>query len=265
MNVYNLKDDKVPFGYGRCWACGRGWLLPEIIKQITGIDGETWLADNGYLFDSDVIKFENLIGGWHFNSPQVEFKTHFTEDDVTEFAKWYHPYLAKRKLSPATCQKFKVGYDIEHKCITFPVYDIDNKLITVTERSVISKRFLLEKNIPKYIYLLNNAYEFEQECLREYGELKPIFVVESQINALTLAEWGFTSIALIGTGCKQQYDLIKECLLTRNFYLCFDGDVAGDEGAKRFLTNFPNSIKIDIPRGKDVNDLSYFDFINLIS
>ena len=22
MNVYNVKDDKVPFGYGRCWACG---------------------------------------------------------------------------------------------------------------------------------------------------------------------------------------------------------------------------------------------------
>ena len=22
MNVYNVRDDKVPFGYGRCWACG---------------------------------------------------------------------------------------------------------------------------------------------------------------------------------------------------------------------------------------------------
>ena len=124
---------------------------------------------------------------------------------------------------------------------------------------------MLEKNVPKYIYLLDNAVKFEQECLKYFGELKPIFVVESQINALTLEEWGFTAIALMGTGCPYQYELIKNSLLTRSFYLCFDGDAAGDEGANRFIANFPHSIKVNIPKGKDVNDLDYNKFISLIS
>lgn len=266
MNVYNVKDKQVPFGYGRCWACGQGWSLVDIVTQITKSDGTEWLISHGYLQDVSTPDFNSLIGGWKFTQPQtIEFKSTYTEEQVKEFSQWYHPYLNSRHISPFTAAKFKLGYDAEHKSVTFPIYDIEGNLITVTERNVDNKRFMLEKNVPKYIYLLDNAVKFEHECLKCFGELKPIFVVESQINALTLEEWGFTAIALMGTGCPYQYELIKNNLLTRSFYLCFDGDDAGDEGANRFIVNFPHSIKVNIPRGKDVNDLDYDKFISLIS
>ena len=218
------------------------------------------------MYDVSIPDFNSLIGGWKFTQPQnLTFKTNYTEAQVNQFSQWYHPYLNSRHISPFTAAKFKLGYDAEHKSITFPIYDIEGNLITVTERNVDNKRFMLEKNVPKYIYLLDNAVKFEQECLKYFGQLKPIFVVESQINALTLEEWGFTAIALMGTGCSYQYELIKNSLLTRSFYLCFDGDAAGDEGANRFIANFPHSIKVNIPKGKDVNDLDYNKFISLIS
>ena len=46
----------------------------------------------------------------------------------------------------------------------------------------------------------------------------------------------------------------------------FDGDSAGDSGAKRFIKNIRKDVFVDVvklPRGKDVNDLSKEQFLDL--
>ena len=68
----------------------------------------------------------------------------------------------------------------------------------------------------------------------------------------------------MGTGNKYQYEQIKQ-LPVRKIILGFDGDDAGDRAAVRFAQNVTNKIicKYEIPRGKDINDLSKEEFDSL--
>ena len=72
---------------------------------------------------------------------------------------------------------------------------------------------------------------------------------------------------MIGKGSSEQYQILNKCGV-RHFILCFDGDEAGDKGRERFIHNMNPSILIDVvnvPRGKDMNDLSKEEVDNLLS
>ena len=163
----------------------------------------------------------------------------------------------KRHLSKEVVDRFRVGYDRETRCLTFPVWDERGNLVTITRRSVDSKLFKLEGDIKKPIYLLN-------EVLKERSDV--VYVCESQINCLTLWGWGYPAIALFGTGASHQYDILKRSGI-RSYILCLDGDEAGDKGIKRFILNMPKDIFIStkvMPRdGRDINDLTKEEFDNL--
>ena len=50
------------------------------------------------------------------------------------------------------------------------------------------------------------------------------------------------------------------------YFADFDGDISGDKGAKRFVENIGPDKFVNIhqlPRGKDVNDLTYEEICNL--
>ena len=103
------------------------------------------------------------------------------------------------------------------------------------------------------------------EKLLHYGVDK-VFVCESQINTLTMRTWGYDSVGLFGTGSAHQYKVLKESGL-RKFVLCFDGDEAGRKGASRFIKNmddiFPLIQVVQVPNGKDINDLTKEQFDEL--
>ena len=93
-----------------------------------------------------------------------------------------------------------------------------------------------------------------------------VYVVESQINCLTLWQWGYPAIALFGTGSKKQYDILNRSGI-RNYILCFDGDDAGRKATQRFIDNLKSDVFISvkqIPDGKDVNDLTKEEFDKLL-
>lgn len=74
-------------------------------------------------------------------------------------------------------------------------------------------------------------------------------------------------IALFGTGAKHQYDLLNQSNI-RVYNLMFDGDKAGDNGIREFLKNIRKDVIVNIikvPRGKDVNDLTYDELESLIA
>ena len=54
----------------------------------------------------------------------------------------------------------------------------------------------------------------------------------------------------------------------KNFILAFDGDTAGKTGAYKFKQNMPSDcfiVELDIPSGKDVNDLTKEQFENILN
>ena len=252
--VYTKRNnDELEYGYFRCFTCGEKGHLYDLVSYCLNIDVELakkWLVDN---FSNTFIEKELFL-------PKIELskkpKEYLDESILKQYA-FYHPYLEDRGISFETAKKFQVGWNKENNSITFPVWDRHGRLVGITERYIDEKRFNIPTDMKKPLYLLDYVIS------EGYTDA---FIVESQINCLTLWEWGYPSIALFGTGSKAQYEILKTSGI-RHYYLCFDGDEAGRRGANRFIKNMNRDViitTINIPDGKDVNDLTKEEFENIL-
>lgn len=254
--VYTRRDnEKVEYGQCHCFTCGWTASLPELVRlcfdETDDNFGNEWLVERFGVAYSDNIRYLPEI-----KLDNKKKTVQVIDESILQNYNYYHPYMWERKLSKEVVDTFRVGYDPKTQMISFPVWDDQNRLVLITFRSVNDKRFYIEEDKDKPIYLYN--------FVKHWG-MKTVYVVESQINALTLWSWGYPAIALIGTGSKEQMQILNKSSI-RNYILCFDGDEAGDKGIKRFCKNIRKDVMISqkiIPRGKDVNDLTKEEFDNL--
>ena len=235
-------------GFAHCFTCGYNAPLAQVITDLfdeTDISfGEEWLIER---FGTTLISSVKYLPEITLER-KVEEKKFLDESILTEYD-YYHDYMWYRKLSKEVVDMFRVGYDKNRQAITFPVYDEKHRLVMVTARSVNTKMFWIPAEVQKPVYLLYHLLE---------NNIKTAYVVESQINALYLWSLGYSAVALFGTGSEQQYETLRKCGI-RNFVTLFDGDTAGQKGSYRFRKNMPKDVfitTIDLPAGKDVNDLS---------
>jgi len=243
--IFVGEDDRAEFGVTHCFTCGKVVPLVELVCDTMRMDSEQatdWLIDNfsDTLLESP-IEFPNL---------DLEIKKD-TEIDISILKNYnfYHPYMWKRKLSKEAVDYLGVGYDPKDDCITFPVFDVNNKLRMVTKRSTKDKHFYIPEGIEKPVYLLNFILR---------NNFPYVMICESQINALTGWTYGIPAGALIGTGSSTQYQILNKSGIT-NYVLAFDGDNAGRKGAERFKERICKDAFITdiiMPPGKDINDLS---------
>lgn len=254
--IYTDIDKDFEYGTFHCFACGESGSLAKLIGKCYNKNtefGKQWLVNN--YGDTLIEEIEYL--------PKIEItkskKECLSESILDSFdydnEKALDYLINKRHLEKNIIEKFKIGFDKESNCVTFPCWDVHNNLLGVFKRSIYGKFFNIPKIYPKPIYLLNEA--IKNNCSK-------IYVCESQINALTLYGWGFPAIALFGTGSSEQYNILNKSGI-RQYVLCFDGDLAGEIGVNKFLNNIKNSLisQIILPKGKDVNDLTKEEFINL--
>ena len=246
----DYKDPKIYYGTVHCFTCGTKVPLYTMIGHcLDGDDelGTRWLIDN---FGDTFLDEDLFLDEITFDSTKKVNK--YLDPSILDNFNYYHPYMTQRKLTPYVTNKFKIGYDKDLQALTFPVWDINSNLLFITKRSVNSKFFVIPENVEKPVYLLNFAIN------QNYPYL---VICESQINALTCYSYGIPAVALFGTGTTYQYELLKKSGI-RNFVLAFDGDTAGDKGKQRFLDYFKDNYLItilDIPKNKDINDLSRED------
>lgn len=237
-------------GFAHCFTCGYSAPLSQVITDVFDENnvsfGEEWLIERfGTLLVSSVEYLPEIVID---DKKTIENKT-FLDDSVLLNYDFYHPYMWYRKLTKEVVDVFRVGYDAKREAITFPVYDEKHRLVMVTARSVNTKRFWIPADVEKPVYLLYHLIE---------NNIKTAFVCESQLNALYLQSLGYPAIALFGTGSATQFEILKQSGI-RNYYLCYDGDEAGQKGAYRFRKNMPKDCfitEVRLPAGKDVNDLS---------
>lgn len=213
---------------------GKKWLL----KHFTGVDG---ISDR---------KLDLNLSRYDFNK---NHHTYVSEEELESY-RYIHPYMYKRGLTDEIIEKYDIGYDKNTDCITMPIRDKNGNTLFFCRRSVKTKFFNYPSGVEKPIY---GIYELPKYC-------KEIVVCESVFNALTCVKYGKPAISLLGTGNSIQYQQIKE-LPVRRILLGFDGDEAGDNAAIRFKKNVTNKIvhQYEIPRGKDINDLTKEEFDNL--
>ena len=239
-------------GVWHCFTCGASGTLLDLVAYCFNNDIVTaseWLSER---FADTYVVTETVL-------PEISLKKEhkkYLDESILDEYSYFHPYMFQRGLTEEIIRKFRVGCTPDGKYLTFPCWDEHNNLIGIFKRSTQGKHFIIPKDIDKPIYLLNFI-------IKEH--ITTVYVCESQINALYLWTFGYPAIALFGTGTKEQYKILKRSGI-RHFILCFDGDVAGDTGAKRFINNMSSDILvsvINVPRNKDVNDLTKEELVDL--
>ena len=241
-----------------CHACKEVHSLDSVIQHCLKVNGRQWLLDH---FDGDVIAERTPT----FNIGKPSTKpptTKYVDRAILDKFRFTHPYMFKRKLNLETIRKFDVGYDAENDCITFPNKDINGNILFIATRSVKTKFFHYPTGVEKPVYGL---YEIYRE-IRHGTEINEVYICESMINCLTLWSWGKYAVALNGTGSKSQMEILKQSTI-RKFILAFDPDDAGRHGTEKTLKALSSSKMLSVlqlPEGKDVNDLTFEEFNQLV-
>lgn len=266
-----LTSDKngVPAGTVHCFSCGYIATLDEMVSHCFGYDdmglfGRQWLAKNFLtvaIADRKSIKLDIS----RKQTPKAQ--TYITEKELEKY-RYYHPYMYKRKLTDEIIERFDVGYDdcfslVDRfgnaknlRCITFPVRDITGGTLFIARRSIDTKLFHYPEGVEKPVY---GVYELPQA-------VDEIIVCESVIDALTCYVYGRPAVALLGLGSATQYEQLKK-LNCRKYITAFDGDKAGASATikfKRAMSKYKLVAEFEMPKGKDINDLTQSEFDNLI-
>lgn len=256
--ITTIETPKVKAGTFHCFACGVTSTMPELISFVFGYNdngkyGERWLLEHFTNYKTTTRKdvlvnaLQNLI------QTPTQGLTHVPEEELEQY-RYIHPYMYKRKLKDNIIEAFDVGFDKETNCITFPVNDINGNCLFLVRRSVVGKFYNYPQGVDKPVYGLDKIPM----------DTTSVVICESIINTLTLWGWGIPSVALLGTGTTKQYESLRATKI-RKYILAFDGDEGGDKALIRFKRNVKNKLieYCVLPRGKDINDLTYEEYKNL--
>lgn len=252
--VINIDKDKEDFyGHYHCFTCGcKGnfyQLLTLCFQNETLLDN--WLKNNFNLQTNQL----NLPDFSCFYKNKNKNK--ILDENILNNFNNYHPYMEKRKITKEVAEKFKIKYDSKSNCIIFPTWDENNNLIMLTKRNIDNKYFYLDKDVEKPLYLYNYI---------KNNNIKEVYVVESQINALTLYGYGLNAVATFGCGLTNNQINIFNRSGIIHYIMAFDGDDAGIKGTIKFIKNINKNVFIDVlllPKNKDINDLTREEFNNL--
>lgn len=283
----NKKDHLA--GEFHCFSCGAVGTFEEFVSICFGHDdkgefGRNWLLENYVTGDDfervDAFEVETVTDAkpeklnvikqqlLKMNHQEIKKQDYVSEEELASY-RFYHPYMWKRKLTPEIVERYDVGFQKDYlvyedektgykkydDVLTFPCRDEDGNCLFVSRRSVNNKSFYLPLNIDKPVY---GVYELPKG-------VQDVVICESVFNALTCAVYGIPALALFGTGAENQYKQLLE-LPVRHYVIGLDPDDAGTKGSyklKKYLGNRKQLTKLIVPKGKDINDLSYEEFMSL--
>ena len=270
-----------PAGWTHCFTCHYAKDLPDMITDLLKLhsidsDGVSWLKEQfgdeydfesaiEYLLPKNVVdQVRNKFALDYIRSQVRSPVKHIDESELSKYRVTV-PYMYERGLTDELIEKFDVGVDLEFippgrkrvvPSITFPVRDMKGRTLFICRRSIKGKAFYLPPDIQKCVYGL---YELPKNVDR-------VLIAESCFNALTSWKYGVPAVALLGTGTAYQLEQLKH-LGVSEYILGFDPDDAG-KVATRKIKKALKSISIvrclnDIPSGKDINDLSESEFLDV--
>ena len=250
------RERKPSFGINKntmvchCFACGWSGLLDDVISLCFGYDdcgfyGVQWLTQN---FVTVSIEYRKPLELNLTRKKEDKVQEYISEEELAKY-RYYHPYMYQRGLTNEVIEKFDIGYDSATDCITIPVADINKNIVFVARRSVKSKFFNYPSGAEKPVYLADR-------CM-EYSSSTPVIVTESFFNTLTCWKFNKPSVALMGTGTKNQYEILRK-LPAKKLILALDPDEAGERGISKLVDSLKHDkilTRLRIPQGKDLNDL----------
>jgi 5S rRNA maturation endonuclease (ribonuclease M5) len=229
---------------------GRFTFLLSWLRNETEEETKEYLLEKYFILgfrDSDDL--ELTFDGWETKKKENEV----IPVETLENFKYKHSYLEKRRGIEEIYQRaLKIGYDPEKKAVSFPIFDKNGTLVNIKFRSVKSKIFWYWNNNPvrDHLYLLDLVMKKKS---------KKVWLVESEIDAITLFKNGFPAIAVMGGSLtkKQKRLLIDSGIET--LVLATDNDKQGNRLKRSIhsqLGGLMNIEEMSFPEQyKDVNDI----------
>lgn len=252
----------IPAGYMYCFSCKASMRLEQLVsycfgKNDNGIYGKKWLIDKYTNYDTNNRKsmFKKL------KEKEIYVPMYISEEELKKY-RYTHPYVYQRHINDETIYRYDIGYDKEFilregkeplETITFPVRNINGQTEFICRRAISSKIFHYDAGAHKAIYGLYEANKY-------FPNSQTMYVCESIFNALTLHQYGFCSCALLGTGSKDQIEILKT-LPYRKYIFFLDNDSAGIKATKKLIMALKSTHLVSVKQIKDpntdINDLGY--------
>lgn len=140
-------------------------------------------------------------------------------------------YLTERGISDAIQKEFKIGYYKDWKHPESPQMKSGERIIIPTSKTSYVARAIDENVNQQYKAIkAGKSHIFNSKILSEEGN-EPIFIVEGEIDALSIIEVGGKAIGLGGTSNTGLLE--REVNKKRPLILCLDNDKAGEEASKK--------------------------------
>lgn len=264
--ISTVARKSVDAGTVHCFTCGYRASLPEFISACFGRNdrgefGKNWLIKK--FVSVQVTQRPDLSLDFDRKRAQVEQFNYISEEELDSY-RYTHPYLYQRGMTDEIIEEFDLGYDANFKLpgttniletVTFPVRDINGNTLFIARRAINQKLFYYPESVDKPIY---GIYELDKTA-------NEVIVCESMFNALSCRVFGRQSIALLGLGTESQYKQLEQ-LPCRKLIIGLDPDNAGRSAGQRLKKRLQHKKIIsflDIPEGKDLNDLTEEEFNNL--
>lgn len=206
-------------GKAHCFSCGADYDTLDVI----GID--YGLTDNREIFQK---AYEYFKIEWGTETTEhTHSSTHtYTEEPEKDYTVFYEEahrhiketdYLQRRGLSEETINRFNLGYDAKTKRVIIPI-----------SKSFYKGRAIDKTAQPKYLIPAGaKATPFNVKALTE--ATKPIFIVEGEIDALSVIEVGGEAIALGGLNVRIFLEVLKTQKPVQPLIIALDNDNAGEK------------------------------------
>ena len=231
----------------KCFACDKGGDTLDLIGYVEGIDDyNSKLTRAGELFNLDIdmaTEYQNQSKSGQVADTHSSIHTS-VDGNYIEFYKKANSnignttYAKDRGLSDSILSRFKIGFveDWKHPNAPENVTGSPRLIIPVTQTSYLARD--TRKDIPGYQKQyaktkVGGSNIFNGRAFIEHGD-RPIFVVEGEIDALSIMDVGGLAVGLGSTSnTKKLAELVKGKELARPLILALDNDPRGKKAQEQ--------------------------------
>lgn len=237
---FDRKRNKV-----HCFSCDADWDIIDLIEKEYDLDNKADAFKKGYeLFNIKVYDNTQYTHNKHntdnthknYASNPVKSTKNYKEQ-IEQYAKAYYQtsYLRNRGISDKIANSFNVGfsdsfYFVSEKKDVQP-FNAPAVIIPTGENSFSARCIDSTKPVR---YNKRGASEILNigACVGD----EPIFVVEGEIDALSVIEAGYKAIALgSASNTKKLIEYLEDKKATNSFILCLDNDERGIEAQTKLF------------------------------
>ncbi|HEL1073952.1 TPA: toprim domain-containing protein [Streptococcus equi subsp. zooepidemicus] len=257
----------------KCFACDRGGDIFDLIGFVEKIDGfNNQLKRASELFN---IPFESFsLDRVTFSNKELKGKNMSNKDEKDYFDYFQEAhnnlnktdYAHKRGLSNEVLKRFMIGYDENWRYPGVPdnVHRSPRLIIPITKSSYFARdtREKIPESQQNFSKMkVGKSNIFNGKALKKHLN-KPIFVVEGEIDALSIMEVGGEAVGLGGTSNIQKLlEILENTNLKHPIILSMDNDSAGREAQEKLAKSLeekkiPYKIaKLTVEAIKDSNEM----------